>query len=389
MLGLPGLAGVEGWKVLHIAGVPALEVPFMDLRGVATWCEAAAEGIDPAMIQTSIRMPDGTQQPNFLMNYPPVVLALRHVGLDSNSIGLLGVLLALVYAGAVFYLMGRIGLRAGWVWLLLFLSPLSVLLVERANLDILVFALFALALALRGQPALAGVSILAAGAFKLYPAAGLAALAMRPGWKGVLFAVAGVGLFCVYLACCVPGLGSIGGSLAHQYKSCFGSDVAWDILSAHGVSLGVNERLVSFGLKVGAAISCLVAIVVGFLMAVGSPGCSVSGRSSFAFWLSAPMLIVLFLLSNQMDYKWTFYLFMVPAVLEMVDSSGRFERGLGRFWLASLLIYSYWTFFSGEESLRNALWKQGVMWLVFLATCGLAGMLLKSHLSKKSHSLTQ
>jgi hypothetical protein len=27
-----------------------------------------------------------------------------------------------------------------------------------------------------------------------------------------------------------------------------------------------------------------------------------------------------FVLSNQMDYKWTFYLFMVPAALELSES---------------------------------------------------------------------
>ena len=51
----------------------------MDLRGVATWCEAAASGIDPAVTQTTITLPDGTQQPNFLMNYSPAVVWLGFV----------------------------------------------------------------------------------------------------------------------------------------------------------------------------------------------------------------------------------------------------------------------------------------------------------------------
>jgi hypothetical protein len=271
------------------------------------------------------------------------------------------------------------------VWLLLFLSPLSVLLVERANLDILVFALFAFALALRGHPALAGVSILAAGALKLYPAAGLGALAMQPGRAGKICALAGVGLFCVYLACCVPGLGSIGGSLSDQYRSCFGADVACDILTAHGVLGGGNASPVSWVLQGFAAASSLVAVVVGFLMAEKSGSWKVNERSVFSFWLTAPMLIVLFLLSNQMDYKWTFYLFMVPAALEMLNVSGRFVRGLAGCWISCLLIYSNWTFFSGEESLRNALLKQGVMWMVVLSSCGLAGMLLRRHLTQKFH----
>ena len=46
----------------------------MDLRGVATWCEASVGGIDPAVTQTTITLPDGTRQPNFLMNYSPAVV---------------------------------------------------------------------------------------------------------------------------------------------------------------------------------------------------------------------------------------------------------------------------------------------------------------------------
>lgn len=71
---IPEILGVSRKKLFHFAGVAALEVPFIDLRGVATWCEAAASGIDPAVTQTSIMLSDGTQQPNFLMNYSPAVV---------------------------------------------------------------------------------------------------------------------------------------------------------------------------------------------------------------------------------------------------------------------------------------------------------------------------
>jgi hypothetical protein len=58
---IPEIFGVSRQKLFHFAGVAALEVPFMDLRGVATWCEAAASGIDPAVTQTTITLPDRTR----------------------------------------------------------------------------------------------------------------------------------------------------------------------------------------------------------------------------------------------------------------------------------------------------------------------------------------
>ncbi len=71
---IPEILGVSRQKLFHFAGVAALEVPFMDLRGVATWCEAAASGIDPAVTQTSITLPNGTRQSNFLMNDSPAAV---------------------------------------------------------------------------------------------------------------------------------------------------------------------------------------------------------------------------------------------------------------------------------------------------------------------------
>jgi hypothetical protein len=73
---IPEIFGLSRQKLFHFAGVATLEVPFMDLRGVATWCEAAACGIDPAVTHTTLTLTNGTKQPNFLMNYSPSVLLL-------------------------------------------------------------------------------------------------------------------------------------------------------------------------------------------------------------------------------------------------------------------------------------------------------------------------
>ncbi|MCX6975552.1 MAG: hypothetical protein NTZ94_14925, partial [Verrucomicrobia bacterium] len=99
-------------------------------------------------------------------------------------------------------------------------------------------------------------------------------------------------------------------------------------------------------------------------------------RAIYSFWLAAPMFAILFILSNQMDYKWIFLLFMVPAVLQLWDGKFPLWSVTSKIWLAAVCTYSYWTFFSGEESLRNAIFKQGVMWLVFVASSLLCGALL-------------
>jgi hypothetical protein len=139
--GLLGTTGIAGWKILHVLGVPALENPFMDLRGVAAWCDAAAQGVDPAKIPTSIRCPDGSDHPNFLMNQLSAGRSgLAPCGIELRECRLFCRISRCAVFLAALFLIGPIDLRDGWVWLLLLVSPLSLLLVERANLDILDFS---------------------------------------------------------------------------------------------------------------------------------------------------------------------------------------------------------------------------------------------------------
>jgi len=374
--GLVGVAGMPHVPVLHALGVPALDVPFMDLHGVAAWCEADSRGVDPSKVQTRILRPDGNLQPNFLMNYPPMVLSLRYAGLTPERVVEFGILLGAIYVIAAMCLVGHCDLKDGILWALLLASPLSLLVVERANLDIVVFACFAIALMLRGSLLASGGSILLAGLLKLYPAAGLAALWMSGKRYARLAAAGFCGLMLLYIFTLLPRLSSISGSLQDQSKSSFGADVMVDILLAHGVLGGGVASLASTGMKVLALIFAILGIVGGFFLGKSGPGVSVSERSMVSFWLAAPMSIVLFILSNQMDYKWIFLLFIVPVVFELIKNSSRFVGLVARIWLVALGVYSYWSFFSGEESLRNALLKQAVMWGVFLASAVLTGVML-------------
>ena len=91
-------------------------------------------------------------------------------------------------------------------------------------------------------------------------------------------------------------------------------------------------------------------------------------------------MLGLFLLGNQMDYKWIFFLPMIPAILELFNSRNAFESNVSKFLFGGILAYSYWTFFSDEGSLRNALLKQAIMWLVMGMTAFLAGRLWRKEM---------
>ncbi len=171
LAGAFGVAGQRHVPILHGLGVPAMDQPFMDLHGVAAWCEADSKGIDPAVVQTHIELADGKRHPNFLMNYPPVVLWMRHAGLSPDRVVVFGILLGLAYIGTCFYLMGRCGVKDGVMWAGFLVSPLSLMVIEQSEFGYLCFCVlwigFEPEVLLHGLRALT----LIAGLLKLYPGA--------------------------------------------------------------------------------------------------------------------------------------------------------------------------------------------------------------------------
>ena len=370
---IPEIFGVSRQKLFHFAGVAALEVPFMDLRGVATWCQAAASGIDPAVTQTTITLPDGTRQANFLMNYSPAVVWFYWLGLRPSTVWMWAWGLIVLQILALLGLCGRVSYRHAIIWAFLVCSPASLLVMERANMDILVFALFVLALRLRKYPLAAVSPILLAAGLKFYPAAALAALWSRGRMRQRLVAVGGVVIFLGILFLLKSQLAGIGASLSGQYQSAFGSNVVADLLKNHGACSESMAGFLSKALQICALGLGVLSCGTGFFLSKKWPA-EVTERANYSFWLAVPMFLILFVLSHQMDYKWIFLLFMVPAVLQLWDGKFPLWSVTSKIWLAVVCIYSYWTFFSGEESLRNATFKQGIMWLVSSSALSCAGL---------------
>lgn len=378
-----GGPGAE-YHLLQGLGVPALEHPFMDIRGVAAWCEASGVGKNPATDASFITFPGEKLMPNFLMNYSPMVLNLRFIGLNQQHASVWGLILGALYVGAVCFLCGPCTLHHAVLWLILLLSPASVLVVERCNLDILLFALVVTALLLRKHPYGASASILAAGLIKFYPIGSLLAVWREEGKRSRIAVVLGVVLFTSFLLFLKSRLVSIGTSLMGQYQSSFGCGVAADLLQHYGI-LGKENYWLIRGVLVFSALGLLAtAYAYGLFTSEKAVRRMSFEWREYAFFLTAPIMLGLFVLGNQMDYKWIFFLPMVPAVLRLLDSASLNESRIAKIWIGGVIAYSYWTFFSDEGSLRNSLMKQLVMWVVMTLTAVLAGLFWKKEIRNES-----
>ncbi len=364
-------------QILQGLGVPALECRFMDMRGVAAWCEAWSAGKNPAIEPTWIKLPGENPHPNFLMNYSPLVLGLSGLGLSPEHVMAWSLLLGFIYLSALWFLCGRCSFPQACFWVLLVCSPASALVVERGNLDILIFAFMVLALLFRTAPIVESGVILAAALIKFFPIPALLAVWRSGGKKGRLSAVTAGILFLLFLFLIRSRIPSVCGSLEGQYQSAFGCGVAADLLGHYGILQGNLLGNAHLLLRLVAFVGGLVGFLIGCRNCREESLPEISARSLHAFFLGMPILGLLFLFGNQMDYKWIFLLLMVPATLEMRRGARSFETILSTGWLILMTTYSYWTFFSDEGSLRNALLKQALMWGIVIGSTILAGRLWK------------
>jgi hypothetical protein len=375
--GLLGVGAMLGGRaitqhLLQVMGVPALDPAFIDIRGVAGWCEASAVGKNPSLETTYITIPGEKPVLDFQMNYSPLVLTLGYLGLDQQHAPAWALILALLYISSLWCLCGPCTARQAYLWGVLLLSPASVLVVERGNLDMLLFALIVMALLLRKQPFGASAVILIAGLIKFFPIGALPAIWREGGNRNRAAAFLGATLFLMFLFFLRSRLGMIGTSLTGQYQSAFGCGVIADLLRHYGILANGNYGITRGALDVLGVTLLSIASVLGFFSSQAITQHVVSDRKQYAFFLTAPFMLALFVLGNQMDYKWIFFLPMVPAVLELLDSPDLMESGISKMWFGGILAYSYWTFFSDEGSLRNAFLKQVVMWGVMAMTAFLA-----------------
>ncbi len=362
--------------LLRAWGVPALSHPFMDLHGVTSWCELFRSGGDPALQDTVILFPGEPPYPNFRMNYSPLVFLLSYMGLHPESIPVWGALLAVLFIISVWVLACPTSWKQSAFWIAATFSPASALVMERGNLDTMVFAMLAGALLLRNRPPMESGLILAASSMKFFPIAALLA-PWAGGRRGARVATAGAALLFLFLLAMLTGrLGAIATSLGSQDHTAFGAVVAACLLR-NSFLIGPEVGLMLGHLLKGAAwLLGIGFFLLGFLGRGGNGGVLISERSRHAFLLGAPVFFLLFLSGNQMDYKVIFLFFMIPAILEVRRSEKSPLSAVATIWIVLLGVYSYWTFFSDEGSLRNALLKQMVMWAVFCLGGWLAGKIL-------------
>jgi len=314
--GLFYFKGDQAWRFWNI---PTIQPAFIDLRMLTAGSESHALGYNPDL--ENPRDPFGRP-----FNLPALWHLFFYFDLDQSDTGWLASILIGAFLAGLALFSWNLPLPASLLVLLAAISPPVMLALERGNVELLIFFLFALALSLRSE---AAGALLALGAMlKIFPIFGLTALLRLPKNLFFRWSAGAVIAFVLYAAMTLE-----------NFRRIFGNTEKGFDLSYGALTLGL------YALQAGASRPAYIAVtVVSFLSVFGllvlaldlvyrrGGGLSaLEARQLDAFRLGAGIYLGTFLLGSNWDYRLMFLLFTLPQLLEWAR-----QTRLAQFTLAAI-----------------------------------------------------
>jgi hypothetical protein len=304
-----GLTGIDIWPWL---GVPTGPSTFFDARNVMAALECRRLDLDP-LIENPC---DPWGRP---IVYPRSWLVLRFLGLDQSDTTIFAVIVIALFVVAYLWLLGPISSGEGIVAAVALCSPAAMLAVERANMDLAVFALLVLAVAAWGRRGrvwklASPVLVLVGAVAKVYPVFGLGAFLATRERRSMLIAV-GCGLaFAIWAVISVDDLRAVADRAPQGEYYSYGARIllsrAFRVVAPQGWE---SSRLAT---QVVAALFVVPLGLVAWFW-VRKRIHVVDERTeprALAFYIGSLVYLGTFLIGNNFDYRLVFVLLTLPQL---------------------------------------------------------------------------
>jgi hypothetical protein len=342
-------------------GVPSGPSIFFDARNLTAAWESSRLGYDP--LYESPR--DPWRRP--LMYLRPWLL-LGALGLDQSHTIALGVVLVTAMFLSFVLLVGRVTLGTGVVLAFAACSPAVMFAVERANMDIALFTLIALALVLwRTFPRPAAVAspllVLVGAVAKLYPIFALPAFVVASSRTAARAAIVCIAVFAAYCGYSLKDILHVA-QIATQGE---GFSYGARILPAHLYhQVGADRWAGPAVLKQLLAmipLTCLALLIVLRVRRRLAPrGNEKTPATAALLGLHVGALIYLgtFAMANNFDYRLVFLLLTLPQLVEWASSPTHHLSSLAATTFTSIVVL-LWV---GSLSEQLHLWDELASWIV-------------------------
>lgn len=316
---LVGLGGQPAWDRL---GVPDIQPNFADMRSVTSAWECDRQGTQ--VLPSNPCDPWGRPA-----NYPTAWLWPSALGLGQEVTAPLGVATGVIFFVSFLVLIGAPGLREALLYSAVAISPTVMLGVERANADLLLFALVVAAIHVfrRGSAGrlVAYVLLLVAAVLKLYPALAWGVLLRQSRRLALISGGVIVGLFATYVVATFDTIRVISEVVSQIVPVQYGADVGIDSLQSWAADKAGLSWLAETGDWLTAVtLAAGVAAIAGIAWRRRSLG-EVVRRSidvhTDAFVAGAGIYVFSFILWHNWDYRLIFLLMTLPQLVVWTRAS--------------------------------------------------------------------
>lgn len=341
-----GWSGNLGFRPLTIAWhIEPMQPSFGDTRVITSGLDSKKLGLDPLVENLS----DPWRR---RMNYPRIWQQLAQLGLGQQHTTVLGITLGLSFAVGCLLYMWSCTRRVDQCFLVAaVLSPVSVLCVERGNIDLMMFFLvsvFSLVVGgARSTAKMCGAAFILISAFvlKLFPIFASVAFVRYPrrhvasiGGLLVSFAV-------IYVSFNRDELRLIRSATPSASTMAYGVDVLWMQLAKSGHLKQSMGKLISWSLF---GVCLTLALIGGFVKTarLTAPPVSLGEGDLTSFRVAAAIYVGTFALGNNYDYRLVFCIPSIVFLLAMCRGisaafGSKAQRGIATVTLGALLV-SLW-----------------------------------------------
>jgi hypothetical protein len=374
--GLFSIAAVSS-RPVHVVwqrlGVSTLPQPFLDLRiiaGVIEQTEHRELGETP-----SSRRALHTWQGCYL--YPGIWLLWRHLGLNLSTVSPWAVTIILgFWAMAVSVALSPKADRGQALYLAALLcSPPCMLAVERANADLVVFMLVAVALLLRSRPWMA-TGLVALGTIgKIYAVFASPAFGHGASWRRWIPAAAVNLVLLGHAILNFADFVHVWEETPRRAVLSYGAAVPFRVLAAR-LQWPMASELAHVGGWIAAG-----AVIVATIWHLRTASRLAASPHDATFLAGAGIYCGTFLIGGNHDYRAIFLLLCVPALWHWRETPDALTRSFARVAVWTMTIFCWWNFPFTELTLAGGLARQMFAWALFAALGGLMFRLLRRDIS--------
>lgn len=304
-------------KIYKIQPIPY----FADLEILLCGVDAIREGVDPYQTFCSDR--------EIYFNYPYLWGILSFIPfINSSNLIYIGFVLSATFFVSLYVFVGKINFKSALIYSLIFVSPATMLGVERGNCDLIIFLLLIIIpLIAYKSKVLSSIFILVASMLKIFPIAAIIYVfhsKLNSIKKSVLLAFGVVSVFLIYVFIMLDNMIMVSEKTPRPFKAASYGLGGFPAFVNNYLKIESDNTIYMF---LGFTFCCLLLFLLFFRIFRKFPvqPSIDDNKNGVAFLIGSGIFLITCIIGFNWEYRLVFLILTIPQILEWRKDKRRFK----------------------------------------------------------------